>query len=148
VDSAALHHGYQPGTGSATYPAAGTSSPAGRWGVRDGVRLRPRRVHLHRPLPPAAAAQLARSRKRIREFHGRRGARARLACWQAVNPAGVMVGSAFQVMIGHLRGLSRQEQNTRLRALLHDAVADCQRMLCGPAAGVAAPDDQLSEPLP
>lgn len=101
-----------------------------------------------RPLPPAAAAQLARSRKRIREFHGRRGARARLACWQAVNPAGVMVGSAFQVMIGHLRGLSRQEQNTRLRALLHDAVADCQRMLCGPAAGVAAPDDQLSEPLP
>jgi hypothetical protein len=102
-----------------------------------------------RPLPPGAAAQLARSRKRISEFNrGRRGARARLACWQALNPAGVMVGSAFQVMVGHLRGLSRQEQNTRLCALLHDAVADCQRMLRGPAADVAARDDQLSEPLP
>jgi hypothetical protein len=101
------------------------------------------------PLPPAAAVVLAKSRQRIREFNrGRRGSRARLACWQVLNPAGVMVGSAFQVLIGNLRGLPRHEQNTRLRTLMYDAVIDCQRTLRGPAAEHAAREGQLSDPLP
>jgi hypothetical protein len=58
-----------------------------------------------------------------------------------------MVGSAFQVLIGQLRGLSRREQNARLRALLRDAIADCHRMLDKHASD-RAPGDQLSEPLP
>ena len=102
-----------------------------------------------RPLPPAAAAALAKSRKRIRDLNrGRRGSRARLACWQVLNPAGVMVGSAFQVLIANLRELPRQEQNARLRTLMHEAVTDCQQTLHGPAAAHPAPEGQLSEPLP
>ena len=102
-----------------------------------------------RPLPPAAAAQLVRSAKRIRELdRGGRWIRARLACWQLLNPAGVMVGSAFQVMIGHLRGLPRQEQNARLCALLRDAVADYHRMLDRTALKHRAASGQFAEPLP
>ena len=74
--------------------------------------------------------------------------RARLACWQLLNPAGVMVGSAFQVMIGHLRGLPRQEQNARLCALLHDAVADYHRMFDRSAPKHRAAGGQFAEPLP
>jgi hypothetical protein len=102
-----------------------------------------------RPLPPAAAAQLVRSVKRIREFdRGGRWARVRLTGWQLLNPAGVMVGSAFQVLIGQLRGLSRHEQNTRLRTLLRDAIADCDRMLDGQASNDRARGGQVPEPLP
>ena len=102
-----------------------------------------------RPLPPAAAAQLARSRKRIRELNsGGRWARSRLVCWQLLNPAGVMVGSAFQVVIGHLRGLPRQEQNARLCALLRTAVADCHQLLDNPVPQHRAPAGQPAEPLP
>jgi hypothetical protein len=102
-----------------------------------------------RPLPPAAAAQLVRSVKRIREFdRGGRWARVRLTGWQLLNPAGVMVGSAFQVLIGQLRGLSRHEQNTRLRTLLRDAIADCDRMLDGQASNDRARRGQVPEPLP
>lgn len=101
------------------------------------------------PLPPAAAAALTKSRKRIRDVNrGRRGSRARLACWQVLNPAGVLVGSAFQVLIANLRDLPRQEQNARLRTLMHEAVTDCQQTLRGPAAEHPAPEGQLSEPLP
>jgi hypothetical protein len=71
-----------------------------------------------------------------------------LACWQVLNPAGVMVGSAFQVLIANLRDLPRQEQNARLRTLMHEAVTDCQQTLHGPAAAHPAPEGQLSEPLP
>ncbi|MDQ3901972.1 MAG: hypothetical protein M3319_16515 [Actinomycetota bacterium] len=102
-----------------------------------------------RPLPPAAAAQLARSVKRIRELdRGGRWARVRLTGWQLLNPAGVMVGSAFQVLIGQLRGLSRREQNARLRTLLRDAVADCHRMVDGQASIDRTRGGQVSEPLP
>jgi hypothetical protein len=102
-----------------------------------------------RPLPPAAAAQLARSVKRIRELdRGGRWARVRLTGWQLLNPAGVMVGSAFQVLIGQLRGLSRQEQNARLRTVLRDAIADCHRMLDGQASDARTRGGQVSEPLP
>ena len=102
-----------------------------------------------RPLPPAAAAQLVRSAKRIRELdRGGRWARSRLVCWQLLNPAGVMVGSAFQVVIGHLRGLPRQEQNARLCALLRDAVADYHRMLDRTALKHRAAGGQFAEPLP
>ena len=102
-----------------------------------------------RPLPLAASGQLARSTKRIRDLNrGGRWARVRLAGWQLLNPAGVMVGSAFQVVIGQLRGLSRQEQNARLRTLLRDAVADCHRMLDGPGPDDRIRGGQLSEPLP
>jgi hypothetical protein len=102
-----------------------------------------------RPLPPAAAAQLVRSAKRIRELdRGGRWTRVRLTGWQLLNPAGVMVGSAFQVLIGQLRGLSRQEQNARLRTLLRDAIADCHRMLDGQASDDRTRGGQVSEPLP
>lgn len=102
-----------------------------------------------RPLPPAAAGQLARSCRRIRELdRGGRWARVRLACWQLLNPAGVMVGSAFQVMVGHLRGLSNREQNGRLARLLRDAVADCHQTRGGRASQDRASGGQLSEPLP
>jgi hypothetical protein len=102
-----------------------------------------------RPLPPAAAVQLVRSRKRVRELdRGGRWARAKLIGWQLLNPAGVMVGSAFQVMIGQLRNLPRREQNARLAKLLRDAVTDCRRMLDGRASDDRARGGQLSEPLP
>lgn len=102
-----------------------------------------------RPLPPAAAGQLAKSGKRIRELNrGGRCARAKLLGWQLLNPAGVMVGSAFQVTIGQLRDLPRREQNARLARLLRDAVADCHRTLGAPASRDRTRGDQLSEPLP
>jgi len=102
-----------------------------------------------RPLPLAASAQLARSIKRIRDLdRGGRWARVRLIGWQLLNPAGVMVGSAFQVMIGQLQGLSRREQNARLRTLLRDAVADCHRMLERRRPDDRVSGGQLSEPLP
>ncbi|HJT02396.1 MAG TPA: hypothetical protein VJ757_02025 [Pseudonocardiaceae bacterium] len=102
-----------------------------------------------RPLPLAASAQLARSTKRIRELErGGRWARVRLTGWQLLNPAGVMVGSAFQVVIAQLRGLSRREQNVRLRTLLSDAVTDCHRMLDGHSPGHRVRGSQLSERLP
>jgi len=102
-----------------------------------------------RPLPLAASAQLARSTKRIRDLErGGRWARVRLTGWQLLNPAGVMVGSAFQVVIAQLRGLSRREQNVRLRTLLSDAVADCHRMLDGHSPGQRVRRGQLSERLP
>ena len=102
-----------------------------------------------RPLPLAASAQLARSTKRIRDLErGGRWARVRLTGWQLLNPAGVMVGSAFQVMIAQLRGLSRREQNVRLRTLLSDAVTDCHRMLDGHSPGHRVRGSQLSERLP
>ena len=101
-----------------------------------------------RPLPPAAAGQLVRSAKRIRELdRGGRWTRVWLTGWQLLNPAGVMVGSAFQVLIGQLRGLPRREQNARLRALLRDAIADCHRMLDQQASDRAR-GGQVSEPLP
>jgi hypothetical protein len=59
-----------------------------------------------------------------------------------------MVGSAFQVLIGQLRGLSRREQNARLRTLLRDAIADCHRMLDGQASNDRARGGQVPEPLP
>lgn len=90
-----------------------------------------------RPLPPSAMDQLIRSQKRIHELgRGSRWARVRLTCWQLLNPAGVMVGSAFQVTIGQLRGLPRQEQNTRLCALLRHAVTECRAMLNAQALGL------------
>jgi hypothetical protein len=96
----------------------------------------------------AAAVQLVRSAKRIRALNrGGRWARVRLTGWQLLNPAGVMVGSAFQVMIGQLRGLPRREQNARLCALLRDAIADCHRMLDKQTSDRAR-GGQLSEPLP
>lgn len=102
-----------------------------------------------RPLPLAASAQLSRSTKRIRDLdRGGRCARVRLTGWQLLNPAGVMVGSAFQVVIGQLRGLPRREQNARLCTLLRDAVADCHRMRDRRGPDERLRGGQLSEPLP
>ena len=81
-----------------------------------------------RGLPPAAARQLAKARRRIGDLErGSSWARVRIGCWQILNPPSVAVSSAFQVAFGQLRGLARSERNARLGKLLRDAVADCRR---------------------